>query len=282
MRYFCPTTLADALEILADDPDAHCLAGGATLTAMMNAELLMPTSLVSLRNISELSGITSNDYGFRIGAMTRHHEVASFTKFSDDLKVVQLAASKIGHPAIRAVGTIGGSVAHADPAADYPTALVAARAEIELTSTDGVRRISASEFFEDFFTTAIQTGEMVSAILLTSHPLANVSAYQKITRSDGDFATVSIAFCGRFEGETCTQARIAVGGCAATPIQVDAVDEMLFGSTLGSRHIDDAAKALADACDPIDDVRGSADYRRLLVRRLLPRILEEAHIGTQS
>jgi CO/xanthine dehydrogenase FAD-binding subunit len=276
MDYFCPQTLEEAFSLLANDPDARCLAGGATLMAMMNAELLSPTTLVSLRSIDALKGIVASSEGFRIGAMTRHHEVANYAALDGGFEVVRLAAGEIGHPAIRAVGTIGGSIAHADPAADYPTALVAADAEIELSNSAGQRRIAASDFFEDFFTTALQAGEIVTAVHLKSQPLMNVSAYTKIARCDGDFATASLAFCGSFDNRTCASARVAVGGCAATPIHVPAVDAMLVGSELGSETINDAAAALADACDPIDDVRGTADYRRLLVKRLLPPLLERA------
>jgi len=263
MRYFCPNTIDEAVAILAEDEDARCLAGGATLVAMLNAELLTPSTLVSLRGIADLEGVRETKSGVTIGAMTRHAAVAADPRFTGGLEVVRLAAQEIGHPAIRAVGTIGGSIAHADPSADYPSALVAANAEIEVVG-------------EDFFTTALLPGEMVSAIHLTNAPESNVSAYLKIARSDGDFAIVSIAFSGRFDGRTCTDARVAVGGCASTPLNVPAVDEMLVGADIGSDRIGAAADALAQACDPIDDVRGSASYRRLLVKRLLPRVLEDA------
>jgi CO/xanthine dehydrogenase FAD-binding subunit len=189
---------------------------------------------------------------------------------------VRQAAQEIGNAAIRAIGTIGGSVAHSDPAADYPTALVAADAEIEVRSATGRRVVPADRFFKDYFTTALQPGEIVSAIVLKGDAAIEVSSYTKVARCDGDFATVSIAFSGSFEGDTCTRARIAVGGCAATPVHLPLVDQILVGAKIGSIEIANAADALALACDPIDDVRGSAEYRRLLVRRLLRPALEKA------
>ncbi|MDA0821413.1 MAG: xanthine dehydrogenase family protein subunit M [Proteobacteria bacterium] len=276
MHYACPSTLKEALEILGNDEDARCLAGGATLMAMLNAQLMTPSTLVSLRNINELNGIARTAAGFRIGAMTRHHVVASSAMINGGLAVVRLAAQEIGHPAIRAIGTIGGSVAHADPAADYPTALVAADADIEICSATGQRTVPADQFFEDYFTTALQPGEIVCAISLKRDPEIEVSSYTKVARSDGDFATVSLAFCGSFEGDTCTRARIVVGGCGSTPVHVPLVDQMLVGTQIGSAEIANAADALALACDPIDDVRGSAAYRRLLVTRLLGPALEKA------
>lgn len=276
MHYCCPSTIDEAVAILAADEDARCLAGGATLVAMLNADLLMPSTLVSLREIPDLVGIRQTDTGFTIGAMTRHAAVASDLRLANGIAVVRLAAQEIGHPAIRAVGTIGGSIAHADPAADYPTALVAARAEVEITGTNGVRLVSASDFFQDFFTTALAPGEMITSIQIASAAPGTVSSYLKVARSDGDFAIASMAFCGSFEGLACTRARVAVGGCASIPINAPAVDEMLVGAEVGSEQVSVAAQALADACDPIDDVRGSADYRRLLVKRLLPRLLDRA------
>lgn len=276
MVYCCPTTIDEALAILDGDEDARCLAGGATLVAMLNADLLMPSTLVSLRAIVELDGIRKTDSGFTIGAMTRHATVAGDPRLGNGLAVVRLAAREIGHPAIRAVGTIGGSIAHADPSADYPAALVAAQAEIEIAGINGARRVQAGDFFQDFFTTALNPGEMITAIHLADADPKSVSTYLKVARSDGDFAIVSMAFCGSFNGSNCTHARVAVGGCASTPINVPMVDDMLIGAELGSDKVAAAAQALAAACDPIDDVRGSAEYRRLLVQRLLPRVLEQA------
>ena len=276
MRYCCPTTIDEAVAILAADDDARCLAGGATLVAMLNADLLAPSAVVSLRGIAGLDGIHESESGVTIGAMTRHVTVANDPRLHGGLAVVRLAAQEIGHPAIRAVGTIGGSVAHADPSADYPSALVAADAQIEITGSNGTRCVSARDFFEDFFTTALESGEMVTAIHLTRDKDETVSTYLKVARSDGDFAIASMAFCGNFEGTTCTRARVTVGGCGSIPINVPEIDEMLRGADRSCDRITAAANALAQACDPIDDVRGSADYRRLLVKRLLPRVLDNA------
>lgn len=276
MRYHCPSTIDEAIAILAADEDARCLAGGATLVAMLNAGLLAPSSLVSLRRIDELKGIRDTHGGIAIGAMTPHASVAAEARLRGDIEVVRLAAAEIGHPAIRAVGTIGGSIAHADPAADYPAALLAADAEIEIRGPGGARRTPAGEFFRDVFTTALSPGEMVAAVHLPAASADGVSAYHKVARSDGDFAIASIAFSGRFDGRRCTGARVAVGGCGAVPVKVAAVDEMLHGAEPGAAVLTQAGEALAAACDPVDDVRGSADYRRLLVRRLLPQVFNSA------
>ncbi|MGR9092112.1 MAG: FAD binding domain-containing protein [Gammaproteobacteria bacterium] len=276
MRYFRPDSLDEALKRLAEFDDARPIAGGATLVAMMNSDLLAPTALVSLAAIDELAGICASTDGIVIGAMTRHAVVAGDMRLRGDMAVIRLAAAEIGHPAIRAVGTIGGSIAHADPAADYPTALTAAGAEIEILGSGGRRRIAAAAFFEGFYTTALADGELITAVHLPPPRADGTAVYRKIARSDGDFAIASMAFAGVFDGARCRRARIAVGGCGSTPIHSDAVDAMLIDATPEDACVADAAAALAAACDPMDDVRGSASYRRLLVRRLLPQVFAEA------
>lgn len=275
MRYYRPDTIDEALGLLAQDEDARCLAGGATLVAMMNANLVKPSALISLKGIASLKGVSEVSQGFKIGAMTNHCAVANDLRLQGGLAVVRLAAGQIGHPAIRSVGTIGGSIAHADPAADYPTALVAAGAIVEVAGSEGTRRLVAHEFFKGYYTTAVQTGEMVVAVHLVPPAVGSVSAYRKVGRSDGDFATASIAFCAKFEGRECVGASVAVGGCASTPVRSAEANALLVGAAEGSSRISQAAEALIEKCDPIDDVRGTADYRRTLVRRLLPRVFAQ-------
>lgn len=276
MQYYQPATLDQALELLGGDPDARCIAGGATLVAMMNADLVQPSALVSLKGIAELQGIRSSRDGLIVGAMTKHQDVANESRLTGRLEVVRCAASKIGHPPIRAVGTIGGSISHADPAADYPAALVAAEARIEVASHRGRRFIPAHEFFITYYTTALEPGEMVVAVHFAAPLEASVSAYRKVGRTEGDFATASVAFSGAFAGGQCTSASVAVGGCGDTPVRSVEANALLIGASPDSGRVAQAAEALVDACDPVDDVRGSADYRRLLVRRLLPRVFAQA------
>lgn len=282
MRYFRPQSLDEALARLAEFDDARPIAGGATLVAMMNADLLAPGALVSLAAIEELAGIRVAANGIVIGAMTRHAVVAAEQRLHGDLAIIRLAAAEIGHPAIRAVGTIGGSIAHADPAADYLTALTAAAADIEILGRGGRRRVAATDFFEDFYTTALADGELITAVHLPAPRHDGVAVYRKIARSDGDFAIASIAFSGAFDGDRCRDARIVVGGCGPTPIHANDVDALLANARTGDPCVSAAADKLAAACDPMDDVRGSAGYRRLLVRRLLPQVFADALAASKA
>src|SRR6185295_14472424 len=164
--YHRPATVEQAAHLLAQE-GARCLAGGATLVAMMNAGLVEPTSVVSLVGIPELRGIAeTQDGGFRIGSMTRHRETAEDARLTGTLAVLRNAARQIANPPVRNMGTIGGSIAFADPAADYPVALIAAGAEIEIATASGRRRLAAEAFFVDWYVTALRSGELVSAVYL--------------------------------------------------------------------------------------------------------------------
>jgi len=274
MNYHEPATVDEAIDLLSSDPDSRCLAGGATLIAMMNAELVDPATLVNLRGVAELAGIDSNGDRIRIGAMTTHSAVAAYPSDRGPMSVVTQAASQIAHKAIRDQGTIGGSIAHGDPNADFPTALTAANARIEVAGTDGRREIMADEFFLDYLETAIQPGELVTAIIVPTSPEDARGRYLKISRVDGDFATVSVAVLLSFTGKTCDDIRIAIGSCGPKPIRLESAEQALTGTALDAKAVAAAGALLADAADPIDDVRGSSEYRLLLIPRLLQQTIE--------
>ncbi len=277
MNYHEPKTLEEAAALLAADEDARPLAGGATLVAMMNAELVEPTALVSLRRIRALDGIARADDGtVTIGAMTTHHSLAATEAFDGGQAIVRHAARTIAHPAIRNMGTIGGAIAHADPAADYPAALVAADATVVAFGPGGARDIGADDFFVDFLETSLAPGELVSAVRLPTAPDGATSAYEKFARVEGDFATLSVALVVAMEDATCGHIRIALGSAGATPVRAPAAEQALLGSALDGAVIAAAADLLIAASDPIDDVRGSAEYRMMLVPELLKRAIARA------
>jgi carbon-monoxide dehydrogenase medium subunit len=277
MNYHEPTTIEEAATLLAADEDARPLAGGATLVAMMNAELVEPTALVSLRRIASLDGITTaGDGTVTIGAMTSHHAIAGTEALDGGQAVVRAAARVIGHPAIRNMGTIGGAIAHADPAADYPAALVAAGAIVEAFGSGGVRDIAADDFFVDFLETSLAAGELVSAVRLPAAPAGATSAFEKFARVDGDFATLSVAVVVAMDGGACGHVRVALGSAGPTPVRADAADAALLGTALDAAAIAAAAEILVAASDPLDDVRGSAEYRLMLIPVLLERAIGRA------
>jgi CO/xanthine dehydrogenase FAD-binding subunit len=268
---FRPHTLAEALELLAPPADARPLAGGASLVAMMNAGLVAPTTLVSLTRIAELSGIrVSADGNITIGAATRHSAVAADPKLTGTASVLSHAAPQIAGTAVRNMGTIGGAVAHGDPGLDFPPALFAVDATVEVASRSDRRRVSIRDFFIDWYTTVLQPGEVVVALELPK-PKPGVGLYLKHARVAGDFAIASVAVSLARDGE----ARVAIGGCGPSPLASVEVDRIL-SSDLSPVAVTRAGDLLAALANPVDDVRGSAEYRRLLIPRKLSRALREA------
>lgn len=278
MKLHFPRTVGEAAALLAEDADARCLAGGATLVAMMNADLLAPSALVSLRDVDALRRV-SRDGDVTLGAMATHAGIAAMDGWDGGQRVVRDAARTIGHPAIRNMGTIGGAIAHADPAADYPAALVAADASVEISGAGGTREIAAAEFFVDYLETALGPGEMVSAVRLPRQPKGAVSAYEKFARVDGDFATVSVAVVLSGTETERRRARIALGGCGATPVRSDDADAVLAENGVTESSVAAACEALAAAADPMDDFRGSVEFRLALIPPLVKRAVARARQG---
>lgn len=266
-----PRTVDEATAMLADDPEAKPIAGGATLVAMMNARVLEPTALVNLSRIDELRGIRVEPDGrIRIGAFTRHRETAACDVLVGTVALVCEAASLIANVTVRNMGTIGGSLSFADPGLDYPPAIVAAGAEIEIASIDARRVVPARDFFVDWYTTALEPAELVTAVLVPK-PAAGGSAYVKHARVSGDYATASAAV----SIAPGASVRAVIGACGPTPLSSDEADALL-STDRSDASIRDAAAMLEALSDPLDDVRGSADYRRLLIPRLLTRAVRRA------
>ncbi len=277
MRLLLPTTIDEAIGLLADETDAKCLAGGQTLAAMMNADLIEPDALVSLKKITELHDIRRLDDGsVRIGAMTTHATLAASAEFNSAHEIVKKAAQVIAHPAVRNAGTIGGSIVHGDPAADYPAALVVAEAMVNASGPAGARAIPISEFFVDYLETALAETEIVTSIDLPPSAADSVTVYDKIARVDGDFATLSLALIGVRDGDTFSALRITLGSAGPTPVRVADAEQCLTGRSITRSDLEKAADALVAACDPIDDIRGSSAYRLKLVPRVLGRAINTA------
>ncbi len=277
MAFHEPATIDEAVALLAADEDARCLAGGATLVAMMNAGLVEPAALVSLRRIPDLAGIGGNaGGGITIGAMTPHRDTAGDPRLVGANAVVRAAAGRIANPPVRNMGTMGGSIAFADPAADYPPALVAVNAEIEVAGPTGRRRIAAGDFFTDWYETALRAGEMVCAIHLPPPPPNSTGVYDKLVRTEGDFAMVSVAVALAREGGVCRHIRIAIGGCGPAPVRLARAEEGLLGGGLDEAAVRAAGASLAAVCDPVDDVRASAGYRIRVVPRMVVRAVARA------
>jgi aerobic carbon-monoxide dehydrogenase medium subunit len=268
---FHPHTVAEAVALLADIPGARPISGGASLVAMMNAGLLAPTALVSLTRIPELGGVRlAPDGSITIGAATRHNAIAREARLTGTAAVLSRAAAQIAGEAVRNMGTIGGAIAHADPGLDFPPALYAVDATVEIAAKGGARRVSIREFFVDWYTTALEPGEIVVAFAIPK-PKAGVGLYLKHARVSGDFAIASVALSLAHDGEV----RVAIGGCGPMPLASPEADRIL-SADLSASAVGRAGELLVELANPVDDVRGSAEYRKLLIPRMLRRALQDA------
>lgn len=253
------------------------MAGGASIVTGMNAGMPKPAQIVSLQDIPDLRGVTvGSDGAVRIAAMTPHAVVAVEPRLAGGLALVREAASQIAHPAIRNMATLGGSLADADPSADYPCALLAAGAEIELASVTGRRICSVDTFFLGRFKSALESGDIIVAVRLPPSASEESSTYLKFSRVDGDYATVSVAVRVASNNGICTAIRIALGSCGPTPIRVPDAELALVGTSLDATVLRRAAEAYVAAADPPDDFRGTADYRRMIIPGLLARAVRNA------
>ncbi len=274
---FRPQNLAEALELLATITDARPLSGGASLVAMMNAGLVTPAALVSLTRIADLCGIRiSADGDIAIGAATRHNEIAGDGRLSGTAAVLAHAATQIAGTAVRNMGTIGGAIAHADPGLDFPPALVTVDASDEIASTAGRRLVPIREFFVDWYTTILAPGEIVVAVHLRK-PKPGVGLYLKHARVAGDFAIVSVAISLTRDGEV----RVAIGGCGPSSLAAAEADRIL-SSDLSASASARAGDLLAALANPVDDVRGTAEYRKVLIPRMLSRALNDAVAASRA
>jgi carbon-monoxide dehydrogenase medium subunit len=278
-EYVCPRTLDEALSVLAEHgPDAKPLAGGQSLIPALNFRLATPSLLVDLNGLDELSYIEDGAGGLRIGGMTRQRAVERSALVRSRFPLVTETMPHIAHPAIRNRGTIGGSLAHADPAAELPAVMVALNATIALRSKSGDRAVPASDFFVGLFSTALQPGELLTQIRIPPARERSGFAFLEISRRHGDFALAGVAAAVELdEAGRCAGARIALFSVGDRPMPADQANRMLVGQVPSVEVIRAAAEAAATRdIDPPGDIHASARYRRQLANVLTRRALERA------
>ena len=278
-EYYCPAGLDQALALLAEHPDAKPLAGGQSLIPAMNFRLAAPPALVDLNGIAELSGITRRpDGGIRIGAMTRHRAVETSDLVQELAPLLAETMPFIAHPQIRNRGTVGGSLAHADPAAELPAVMVALRAELVLRGPGGERRVSAEAFFTGLFATALEPGELLVAVELPPMPARAGWAFEEMARRHGDYALVGVAvLLAVDQAGRCEQARITLLSVGEGPVPAAQATAKLSGRMPDEDVIGQAAEAAGgDDIDPPSDIHASAAFRRQLARVLTRRALTRA------
>ena len=285
-EYHRPHSRAEALALLADHGNAKPLAGGQSLIPAMNFRLAMPEVLVDLNAISDFSYIGNGDDVLRIGAMTRHRAVERSDAVRQLAPLLHEAMPFIAHPAIRTRGTIGGSLAHADPAAELPAVMLALDATIRIEKREGARDVPAGEFFTGLFSTVLHDGEIVSEIAIPVAPTPGVrstSAFLEFSRRRGDFALAGVAACLELDGGgVCTKARIALFGVGDRPMLAVSGAKVIEGQLPTAEVIRAAADATShDDIDPTSDIHATSRYRRHLAGVLTRRALERALLSKE-
>ena len=275
--YYRPETVAEAVGLLTSVEGARPIAGGHSLLPAMKLRVANPPALIDLGRIEGLDGISRNDGSITIGALAKHAAVAASDVVTADCPVLADAAAHIGDPQVRNRGTIGGSLAHADPAADYPIVMRALGATIHVTSGDGERAIPADDFFVDLFTTALEAGELVTSIEVPVMEAGQSGAYVKHRHPASSFAVVGVAAIVKMDGDACAEAAIGVGGVTGKPERASRAEEALVGREPSNDVIVEASGFVADALqNPIGDYYASGEFRVHLASVLTKRALVEA------
>jgi carbon-monoxide dehydrogenase medium subunit len=274
--YHAPRQLKEAAELLAKLPNAKILAGGQSLVPMMNFRYVIADHLVDLGGLQELHGITVTDGRLRIGAMTRQSDLEFSADIAKHCPLMSEALRHIGHRQTRNRGTIGGSLAHADPAAELPAICAAHDATIHVASVRGVREIGFRDFATGFMATALQPDEVVAAVELPIWPASHGHGFHEFARRHGDFALAgAAALLDIGTDNVVRKAALTLFGVTASPLRVDAAEARLTGQPLDASAIRTAA-ASAWLVDPISDIHASSEYRRHLAQVLSLRALNDA------
>ncbi len=263
--YIRAGTLAEAHDALGDiGDDARIIAGGQSLVPMLSMRVARPAVLIDIMHLSELAKIEVKSNAIRVGACVRQAELLAWSELAERQPLLAAALPWVGHAQTRSRGTVCGSVAHADPSAEIPLALLALKGSVELSSRRERRRVPAEDFFTGLLSTARSDEELIEAIDIPCRTAGHGYAFSEFARRHGDFAIVACAAIARADG-----ARLAIGGVADVPTARDFLD-------MGSDALDDALDDFASELDPRDDLHATADYRRALIRRLGRATIEEA------
>ncbi len=277
-EYYSPRTLEEAVALLQKlGPDAKLLSGGQSLIPMMKLRLLSPEYIVDINRIPNLDYITESDGHLKIGALAREHELESSEVVKQKFPILADTAKVIADPLVRSQATICGNLAHGDPANDHPATMLALGATVVATGPKGQREIGIEDFFPSLFTTALEPEEILTEIRVPTPPPRSGGAYLKLERKVGDFATAGVAVQITLdEAGVCKRAGVGLTNVGMTPIKAKQAEAFLKDKQLDDAMIQQASELAASESQPMDDIRGSAEYKRDLVRVLTARALTTA------
>jgi carbon-monoxide dehydrogenase medium subunit len=279
-EYHRPGSIDEALGLLGSLEDAKVLAGGQSLIPVMKLRFAAPAHLLDINRLPGLDGIDASGGSLRIGALVRHNQMAGSDVVKAHHGLLASTAPQIADPLVRNLGTVGGSLAHADPAGDWGSAMLAAGASVALRSSRGEREVSVADFLVDIFTTTMEADELLTEIRVPIPAGPSGGAYLKLERKIGDFATVGVAVQVELVDGTIGRAGIALTGVGSKNIPATEAERSLAGAEPTEEAFANAGRLAAAVADPVGDVRGSAEYKRhiveVYVRRGLTRAVESA------
>ncbi len=280
-EYHRPGSVDEALALLAQHgEDGRVIAGGHSLVPMMKLRLAAPAHLIDLGRLSDLRGIREADGSIEIGAMTTQHEIIASELLQAACPILRETAELIADPQVRYCGTLGGNVANGDPGNDMPAVMQCLSASYLVRNADGTREIPARDFYEGAYFTALGEDEILTAVRIPRPPAGQGQAYEKLKRKVGDYATAAAAVVLSLDGGTCSQAAIALTNVGQTPILAEAASQALVGSSLDEAAVGEAVRLAKEATDPVEDLRGPADFKRhaagVMVQRAVARARERA------
>jgi len=276
---YSPATISEAISLLKSKKDSKVLAGGQSLVPLMKLRLVSPANLVDLRRIPRLSYIKREGGRLLIGSMTTHNEVADSSLINERCMTLAEAASRIGDQQVRNRGTIGGTVCQADPAGDVPAAVVALDAEFKVAGQRKKRVIKAKDFFEDMLTTSLRRDEILTEVRVPVLPPRSGGAYLKLGRGASDLATVGVAAVVTLDRSgACKDARLGLAGVGRTPIRATRAEDVLKGRELSDDMVAEAGEKASEMSHPYSDIRGSAEYKREMVKVYVKRAIRQSVI----
>jgi len=278
LEYACPDTLKEAVALLASrDGDAKAIAGGQSLMPMMAFRIATPTLLVDLRKLTELRGIKISADGVRLGALVRWRDILDDERLATAHPLLQAAVTHVAHYQVRNRGTVGGSIAHADPAAEMPGIVVTCDAEITAVGTSGARVIPARDFFAGALTTALEPDEIITEIKLPAWPAGRRWGFQEFARRRGDFAMAAAAlFYDQDASGKASNAHVGIIGVGDLPLRLSEVEAVLNGRILDEATMARAAEVTSATVNAQQDIHASAAYRRSLAGTMVERALRDA------
>jgi aerobic carbon-monoxide dehydrogenase medium subunit len=285
VEYEAPTSVAEAVGLLAEHLDeASVLAGGQSLIPLLALRLARPAVLIDINGIDELSGVSATDGWVAIGTMTREYVAEESETVADTVPLLAAALPLIGHEAIRSRGTVGGSLAHADPAAELPAVARALDAEFVVRGQSGERVIPAAQWFEGYLMTSRRPDELLVEVRFPAAGPGTGVSFEEVARRHGDFAIVGLATSLVLSGGVIHDARLAFAGISDVPVRAAAAEDLLVGERPSAELFDEAARRATDGIDPPGDLHGSSDYRKtvaaVVVRRGLRAAADNAARGS--